>query len=155
MIGTVALAASLIDSDGGVSGYHVFIGTSLGGSNVFNGVISGTTITLSSSYGQTLYARASAINNIGIEGAASASSTGTLVLDPATIVLEITPAINGLVLTWPGNLSTNFSAACSATNLAPPVLWSPVPGQPVLTGQQWRLAVPATNASRFYRLQLN
>ncbi len=145
----------VVDPDGGISGYHVFIGTSLGGSNVFNSIIPGTGLTVTNSYGHTLYARVSAINNIGIEGPASASSPGTGLLDPSSIVLGAAPSVGALTLSWPANLSTNFTAAFSATNLTPPVFWSPVQGGPALLDQQWSLTVPATNAARFYRLQLN
>ena len=75
--------AALVDPDGGVSGYHVLIGTTPGGSNVFNGTVSGTSQAGSGSYGQTLYAKISAINNAGVEGAFSGNSAGTLLLNPA------------------------------------------------------------------------
>ena len=133
----------------------MLVGTSLGGSNVLNAVVFGTGVTVSNVYGQTLYARVSALNYIGIEGALSASSPGTILVDPSTVVIGAAPAAGSLTLSWPASLNTNFTSALSATNLNPPVFWTPVPGAPALLNQQWKLAVPATNAARFYRLQLN
>jgi len=156
-LGTIAAFSwpALVDPDGGISGYHVEVGTSPGGSNVLNLTVAGTTVSATNFYGQTLYARVSAINNAGIEGPFSPNSAGTLLLDSATIVLGVLPVSSGIALTWPANLSTNFTAAYGATNLTAPVVWLPVLGAPVLMGQQWQLAIPATNASCFYRIQLN
>jgi hypothetical protein len=71
------------DPEGGISGYRVLIGTASDGSNIFNGIINTTNQTASGAYGQTLYARVSAINLAGIEGPLSPVSFGTLLLDPA------------------------------------------------------------------------
>lgn len=85
VIGTNALfswtAAS--DPEGGISGYRLLVGTSPGGSNVFNGILTGTSQTVSAALGQTLYATVIALNNAGIAGPASPSSTGVLLLDAA------------------------------------------------------------------------
>ena len=73
--------ATLVDPDGGVSGYHLLVGTTPGGSNVFNGTLTGTSQGVSGAYGQTLYAKVSALNNAGIEGAFSGNGTA-LLFDP-------------------------------------------------------------------------
>jgi hypothetical protein len=70
------------DAEGGISGYHLIVGTTPGGSNVFNGTVTTTNQIASGSYGQTLYARVAAINNAGIEGSFSAVTSGTILLDP-------------------------------------------------------------------------
>ena len=75
--------SNVVDSDGGISGYHVLVGTNPTGSNVFNGTVAVISNTVSGSYGQTLYARVAAVNNAGIEGALSGASSGTILLDPA------------------------------------------------------------------------
>jgi hypothetical protein len=55
-------------------------------------------------------------------------------------------------LTWP--LSGVGFALCTATNLTPPVIWTPAPNQPVLTSNQWHINLTIGNDStRFYRLQ--
>ena len=146
---------AVTDSEGGISGYHVVVGTSPGGSNVFDGVVSGSNVTVTNIYGQTLFAQVSAINNAGIAGAASAVSSGTVLIDPASVLLGVAPLGGSVVVTWPGILNTNFTTVHSATNLTPPVFWSPVSGNPLFLDQQWQLALPATNVFRFYRLQLN
>ena len=144
------------DPDGGVSAYHVIVGTSPGASNVYSGIISGTSLTVTNSYGVTLFAEVSVINNAAIEGPFSAANAGTILLDPNSLLLSAAPATDAVALTWPGNLNTNFTAVYAATNVTPPVTWLPVPGNPALVNQRWLLNVPATNApARFYRLHLN
>jgi glycosidase len=90
------------DPEGGISGYHVLIGTTPGGSNVFNATVSGTTKKVTSTFGQTLYARVIAVNNAGIEGPASPTSSGTILLDP-----------NG---DFDGDGMTNYSEDIAGTN---------------------------------------
>ena len=74
---------ALSDSESGIAGYHLVIGTTPGGSNIFNGTLAGTTQDVAGSLGQTLYAQVSAISRAGIAGAFSSVSAGTVLLDPA------------------------------------------------------------------------
>jgi hypothetical protein len=146
----------LADPDGGISAYHIEVGTSPGASNVLNLTVVGTTVAATNTYGQTLYARVSAINNAGIEGPFSPNSAGTILLDPGSIRLTASFAATSITLSWPGNLNTNFTALYSATNLTPPPNWLPTPGAPFLSNQQWWFSTPMTNGpTRFYRLQLD
>jgi hypothetical protein len=147
---------AVTDPIGGVSGYQVIVGTSPGGSNVFNGFVSGNTLTVTNSLGATLYGEVSVVNNAGIQGAFSPGSIGTLLLDPTTVMLSATSAgSNRVTLSWPGPLSTNFTLLISATNLSPTAVWAPVPGNAVLSNSQWELTVPGSPAAAaFYRLQL-
>ena len=77
--------SAVSDPDGGIAGYRLLVSTDAAGSNViFNALVGNVT-----SYtvpnvtpGQTLYAQVAAVNNAGVEGAASAFSVGTPVLDP-------------------------------------------------------------------------
>src|SRR5262249_9663056 len=113
--------------EGGISGYHLVVGTSPGASNVYDGFVLPGSATqsapLNGSYNQTLYARISAINNAGIEGSFSPNSSGTILLDPngdndgdgmnnanediagtnpldANSLLRILSLANGNLLTW-------------------------------------------------------
>jgi glycosidase len=147
--------SALNDPDGGVSGYLVIVGTTPGGSDIFNGIVTNASLTVTGAYGATIYAEVSAVNNAGIQGAASASSSGTVLIDPASVVLHVALSGGNIVLTWPGNLDTNFTTIYNTTNLTPPVFWLPASGNPSLLNQQWKLTLPATNTFRFYRLQLN
>ncbi len=141
------------DPDGGISGYHVMIGTSLGGSNVFNAIVSGTNITVTASYGATLYARVCAVSNIGIEGSASTSSSGTALLDPNTVrpLLSLT-LTNGTVLHWSsfsGGVYNVLATMDLRTNFAP------IASSLTATGST--ASYPdnaAPNAARFYRVSL-
>ncbi len=55
-------------------------------------------------------------------------------------------------ISWPADAGA-FSLH-AATNLTPPVEWSPATNPPVLTNGQWVVRLPLTNrAARFYRLQ--
>ena len=146
---------AVIDAEGGIAGYLVLVGTSPGGSNEFNGIISATQITVTNVYGQTLYAQVSAINNAGVASPASAVSSGTVSIDPASVLLGVTPGVGNVILSWPAILHTNFTDVYSATNLTPPISWLPFPGHASLLNQQWQMVAPTTNGFRFYRLQLN
>jgi hypothetical protein len=77
--------AAVTDNLGGISGYRLVVSTDPAGNNViFNSIVGNvTTYTLNNvSPGETLYATVDAVNNAGIEGAASTTSTGVPVLDP-------------------------------------------------------------------------
>jgi hypothetical protein len=74
-------------------------------------------------------------------------------------IAQASPAVSiggsadgGTVLTWPAS-GVGF-ALCYATNLMPPVAWTPATNQPSLTNNQWQIALPPDAAgSRYYRLQ--
>ena len=60
--------------------------------------------------------------------------------------------VGGITLSWPA-----WAAAMNlyaATNLAPPASWMAVTDAPALSNGLLYLGVPATNGTRFYRLQL-
>ena len=72
------------DPDGGVSGFRLQLGTSPGASDLFVGIISGTSHTFGGlASGTVVHARVSQINNAGIEGAFTASAAAVTLLDPA------------------------------------------------------------------------
>ncbi len=165
----------LMDPDGGISGYHVLIGTSPGGSNVYNAVVSSTTVTVTNTLGATLYACVSAINNAAIEGAFSPNSTGTILLDPgddydhdgmsnaaedvagtnpldANSLLRILSLADDNQLTWSsvsGKTYRVFATADLATNFIP------ISGVVTAAGPTatW-LDTAATNSTRFYRVNV-
>ena len=62
------------DPEGGIAGYRVAIGTAPGGSNAFNGSITGTSQSASGVFGQTLFATVWEINNAGSESPAAAAA---------------------------------------------------------------------------------
>ena len=108
---------ALNDPDGGVSGYYVIVGTTPGGSNVFSGIVTGTTLTVTNNYGVRLYAEVSAINNAGIQGSLSASSAGVVLVDPAWI--PVIHMANSSVLSWT-SVSGMVYQVWSTTNLTMP-----------------------------------
>ena len=142
----------LNDPDGGVSGYQVIVGTSPGASDVFNGIVQGTTLTVTNVYGATLYAEVSAINNAGIQGPFSASSAGVVLLDPASIphILSLTA---GNLLTWT-SVSNNIYQVMAATNLA--TGFAPISGVITAVGPTTLyLDIGATNSQKFYRVEMS
>jgi hypothetical protein len=66
--------------------------------------------------------------------------------------LAVAGGAGGLVLSWPG--SGVGLALSAATNLIPPVVWSPVTNVPALVSNQWQIPLPPDDdTARFYRLQ--
>jgi hypothetical protein len=76
------------DAEGGVMGYQVVVSTAPngGGTVIYSGTATGPTVTVTGSYGQTLYATVTTLNNAGVASTAStASAGGTVLLDPNAI----------------------------------------------------------------------
>ena len=71
------------DPEGGVAGYYLQIGTTPGGSSLFDAAVTTTSQSVTVPYGTTLYARVQQINNAGIYGPYSSSSASVQALDPA------------------------------------------------------------------------
>jgi len=70
------------DPDGGVFGFHLQIGTTPGGSDLFDAQTLVTSQSIIVPFGTTLYARVQQINSAGISGPYSSSSASVLALDP-------------------------------------------------------------------------
>lgn len=165
--------SGVTDSEGGIAGYHVLIGTTPGSSNVFNGVIATTSQTAAGSAGQTLYARVASVNNAGIASSWSAVTAGTILLaatadqdgDGMNNASEAVAATNPLdadsvlrllsvspsqVLTW-ASISGQTYQVYFATNLLnafAPLSGTITASAPISTYQD----APATNAARWYRV---
>ena len=125
------------DTLGGVSGYRLIVSTNPDGSNpIFNALVGNvTSYTLSNVVpGQTLYARVDAVNNAGVEGALSAASTATPVLDPngdadgdgTTNAMEDLAGTNPLD---PNSVFRIVSVASNVANNTRQVTWSSVAGK--------------------------
>jgi len=105
------------DPEGGVSGYQVIVGTSPGASDVFNGIVQGTSLTVTNVYGATLYAEVNAINNAGIQGSISASSAGVTLVNPNW--LPILTMQGNSILSW-SSISGLTYQVWTTTNLGIP-----------------------------------
>jgi glycosidase len=139
----------LNDPIGGVSGYQVTVGTSPGTSDVFSGIVQGTTLTVTNVYGSTLYAEVSAVNNSGIEGPSSASSRGITLVDPGWVpVLSLR---GSSVLVWT-SLAGKTYQIWSTTNLQVP--FSPLGVLITADGPTTQSTNDLTDSVRFYRVQL-
>lgn len=139
----------LNDPEGGVSGYQVIVGTSPGASNVFSGIVQGTTLIVTNVYGATLYAEVSAINNAGIQGTASASSTGVTLVDPTWIPILSLQGNN--VLSWTSVPGKTYQV-WSTTNLEIP--FTPVGGIITASKPTTQSTNNSSDSVRFYRVQL-
>jgi hypothetical protein len=137
------------DPEGGVSGYYVIVGTAPGSSNVFSGIVTGTTLTVTNSYGVRLYAAVSAINNAGVQGSFSASSAGVVLIDPTWI--PVIHMDNSSVLSWT-SVSGMVYQVWSTTNLSTPfsALGSVITASESTTSS----TNSPTNSAQYYRVQL-
>jgi hypothetical protein len=84
-------------------------------------------------------------------------ASNTAFAAPASLIRQ-TPSLGlvagggGLALSWPAT-GVGF-ALYGATNLIPPVAWTPVTNAPVLVNDQWQISLPPDgSAGWFYRLQ--
>jgi glycosidase len=139
----------LNDPEGGVSGYQIIVGTSPGASDVFNGIVQSTTLTVTNVYGATLYAEVSAINNAGIQGPASASSVGVILVDPNWI--PILSMQGNSVLNWT-SVSGKTYQVWSTTNLGIP--FTTIGGVITAFGPTTQNTNTLPDSVRFYRVQV-
>ena len=163
------------DAEGGIIGYHLIVGTTPGGSNVFNGEVAITNHTVGGNLGQTLYARVCAINFAGISGDFSGVSAGTILLDPladndndgmsndaedragtdpldASSLFRILSLTGGNLLTWASVPGKTYQVHATADLLTNFTAISEVVTGAMATADY--LDPAATNSRRFYRVQL-
>lgn len=136
------------DAQGGVSGYQVLVGTTPGGSDVFNGVVNGTSVTVTGNYGAHLYATITAINNAGIASSAT-GSVGIALVNPAWIPVVSLPAKN--LLSW-SSVSGETYQVWSTTNLSIP--FTPFSGAITAAAPVCTFTNSLTNAVRYFKVQL-
>jgi glycosidase len=140
--------SGVTDAEGGIAGYHVWIGTTPGASNVFNGLITGTTLPLTNSFGAHLYATVAAVNPAGIESAAAAGA-GILLLNPAWVpVLTMT---SPSLLNWTSISGLTYQV-WSTTNLQS--AFTPWSGPMTADSPVFTVTNSPTNAARFFKVQL-
>jgi predicted alpha-1,6-mannanase (GH76 family) len=96
--------------------------------------------------GVTNYYRVTAQNDCG---ASANSATLGVPLPLPSLGMAVTDGT--LTLTWPG-WATDWLLH-SATNLVPPVEWTPVPGSATSNAGQWSITVPVEGGTRFFRLE--
>ena len=137
------------DPEGGVSGYQVTVGTSPGATNVFDGIVPGITLTVTNAYGATLYAEVSVISVAGIQGPASPSSVGVILVNPAWIPRLSLKGNN--VLNWTSVSGLTYQV-WSTTNLSTP--FAPIGSVITATGLTTQSTNQFTDPLRFYRVQV-
>lgn len=140
---------AVVDSQGGISGYYVAVGTVPGGSNIFSGVVTGTALAVTNGFGAVLFASVSAVNNAGIVGAASASSAGVALIDPAWI--PVVSIQTGVVLNW-NSVSGKVYQVWSTTNLPGPFV--PVGNVITATASALTFTNVSTNPVQYFKIQV-
>jgi hypothetical protein len=138
---------AVIDAQGGVSGYHVLVGTTPGGSDVTNVVVTGTSLTVYGNFGAHLYATVTAINNANIESSASTASVA--LLNPSWVPVATMASKN--FLNW-SSVSGEVYQVWFTTNLILPF----VPFGNTITAATTSVSIPnnPTNAVRYFKVQL-
>ena len=139
---------AVTDTEGGVSSYHVVVGTTPGGSNVTNVFVSGTSLTVMGSSGARLYATVTAVNNAGIESSASTSS-GVVLVGPGAIPVAGMAAKN--LLNW-SSISGLTYQVWSTTNLSVP--FTAFSGTLTAAAPTLTFTNNPTNAARYFKVQL-
>jgi hypothetical protein len=139
---------AVVDPEGGVSGYHVLVGTTLGGSDVTNVMVTGTSLTVTGSFGAHLYATVTVVNNAGIESTASTSS-GIALVDPAWVPVA-KMAVPSL-LNW-SSVSGQVYQIWSTTDLSVP--FTDFSGFITASAPNLTFTNSATNAARYYKIRL-
>ncbi|HWD93464.1 MAG TPA: hypothetical protein VG938_14070 [Verrucomicrobiae bacterium] len=140
---------SVSDPLGGISGYYVSVGTTPGGTDVFGGVVAGTSLTVTNNYGARLYATVTAINNAGIAGAPSSSSPGITLVDPNWI--PVAGMTESGILNW-SSVSGKVYQVWSTTNLLAP--FTPFSGNLTAGAPIMTFTNNSTNAAQYFRIEL-
>ncbi|MCX8037754.1 MAG: hypothetical protein N3D11_12055 [Candidatus Sumerlaeia bacterium] len=137
------------DAASGVASYDLQIGTSPGGSNLYNSNVGNAWAwNYTAANGQTLYARVRARDNVGQIGPWSANSDG-ITVDTAKPKLNSVQALNYLTL------RVTFNEAIVRADL--PANWTADKGLKILSGKkisdtQWQLSTSAQTAGTTYTL---
>ncbi|MGP8201741.1 MAG: hypothetical protein ACLQU4_19800 [Limisphaerales bacterium] len=137
---------AVVDSQGGVSGYQVMVGTFPGGSDVTNLFVNGTSLTVTGSYGAHLYATVMAVNNAGIDSA-SATSPGVALLNPAWVPVPAMSEPN--LLNWTSVSGLTYQV-WSTTNLTLP--FTAYSGIITAAGPNLTFTNNPTNAARYFKI---
>jgi hypothetical protein len=140
--------SAVSDPVGGISGYQILIGTSPDGSNVFDGTVAGTSLTVTNTFGAHLYATVTAVNNAGIAGAA-ATSAGIALVNPAWVPVAAMTAPDRL--NW-SSVTGMVYQAWSTTNLSVP--FTAFSGMVTATAPMLTFTNNPTNAARYFKIEL-
>jgi glycosidase len=140
--------STVTDLEGGISGYHVLVGTSPGGADVTNVTVSGTSLTVTGNFGARLYATVTAINNAGSESAA-VTSAGILLLNPVWV--PVASMTSPTALSW-SSVSGLTYRVWSTTNLAS--AFTTFGSVVTSTAPTFTFTNNPVNAARYFKVQL-
>ena len=123
-----------------------------GGSDVFSGTVNGTSVTVTTTYGAHLYAQVSAVNNAGIQGAASAISPGVALVNPAWVPLA--SMNSGSTLDWNSVSGEAYQVWSTTTRILSAAVHSVQRHGHGERADVFTFTNSPTNAARFYQIQL-
>jgi hypothetical protein len=136
------------DSQGGISGYQVLVGTTPGGADVFNGLVTGTSLTVTNVFGAHLYATVTSVNDAGIASSATGGA-GIALVNPSWVPIASIPGKD--LLSW-SSVSGETYQVWSTTNLMLP--FTPFSGMVTASMATVTLSNSASNAATFFRIRL-
>jgi CARDB len=136
-LGEPAFAVNATASSGLTVSFGIFSGPA---------TISGNTVTFTNA--GTVVVRASQAGNANYSAAPNVDQSFTVYAAPS---LNLTNAGPNVVLSWPTNVA-GFNLE-SATNLTPPVAWSPVLPAPVIANTRYVVTNAAPSTLKLYRLR--
>ena len=139
--------SAVSDAEGGVSGYRVLVGIIPGGSNVFNGTVTSTNLTVTNSFGTLLYATVTALNNAGI-ASAPVTSSGIALLNNAS--LPVANLVSPGLLSW-SSISGQVYQVWSTTNLTLPFV--PYGGMVTALSSTISFTNNPTNSARYFKVR--
>ena len=140
--------AAVSDLQGGVSGYHVLVGTAPGGSDVFDGIVNGTSLTVTNNFGAHLYAAVAVVNDAGVESSAT-SSAGIALLNSAWV--PVASMSDKSFLNW-SSVSGETYQVWSTTNLAVP--FTAFAETLTATAPTLTFTNNPTNTARYFKVRL-
>ena len=138
------------DPEGGISGYNVKVGTVAGGSDVTNNVfVTGTSLTVTGSFGAHLYATVTPVNNAGIASTTGTTSAGIALVSPAWV--PVASMAGQSLLSWT-SVSGQVYQVWSTTNLMLP--FTAYSGMLTAAAPTLTFTNNPTNSGRYFKIQL-
>jgi len=127
----------------------VKVGTTAGGADVTNVFVTGTSLTVTGSYGAHLYATVTPVNNASIASTTSTTSAGIALVNPAWV--PVASMASQTLLSW-SSVSGQVYQVWSTTNLTVP--FTAYSGMLTAAAPALTFTNNPTNAVQYFKVQL-